>query len=423
MQANCVLAEHLSRRSLLKGSLAVATGGAVMNLGGLFSSKTLADEVRKQEKRCILLWMNGGASQFETFDMKIGRPTGGLFRDISTNVAGTRICELMPCMSQQMDKIAVVRSMRTSQIDHPQGIHLMHTSYSEAANIRFPELGAVIAKYCGTEGSALPNFIKIASNGDSGAGFLGPKYQPFTMGHDGRLPTFAQSHIAPEVEQRRNDLRTFVENQYAARHKAETSKMHREAYESARRLQSALQTFKIDQEWEKYGERYGDGWFGRNCLLARQLIEAGVPFVEVGHGSYDSHADNFAWHKGLVPPMDQAWAALLTDLSERGLLENTLVIWMGEIGRTPQINNRAGRDHYVRAWSTALAGCGVKGGLLYGETDEDGHDVKSNPVTEGDFFATIYHVLGIDPKTEHLAGSRPIPIAPFGSNVVADLVA
>ncbi|HZZ72604.1 MAG TPA: DUF1501 domain-containing protein [Pirellulales bacterium] len=423
MNARCIPLEHLSRRALLKGSLAAAGGGTVLNLGDLFSSAARAEAVRQQQKRCILIWLNGGASQFETFDMKVGRPTGGPFREISTNVAGTRICELMPCMAQQMDKITVIRSMRTSQIDHPQGIHLMHTGYAQAANVRFPELGAVIAKYCGTPGAALPNFIKISSNGDAGSGFLGPQYQPFALGHDGSLPPFARGSLPPEQEARRNALRSFLEDQYAIREQAETSKMHREAYASARRLQSALDTFKIDEQWKKYGERYGDSGFGRNCLLARQLVEAGVPFVEVGHSGYDTHADNFTGHKGLVPPMDQAWAALLTDLHERGLLASTLVVWMGEIGRTPQINNRAGRDHYVRAWSTALAGCGLKGGLVYGETDVDGKDVKSNQVTEGDFFATIYRALGIDPKTEHLAGSRPIPIAPFGSKVVDELLA
>jgi hypothetical protein len=366
--------------------------------------------------------MNGGASQFETFDMKVGTSTGGPFRPISTNVPGTQICEMLPHISKQMDKLCVIRSMRTSQIDHPQGIHLMHTAYSEAANIRFPELGAVIAKYLGREGSALPNFIKIGSNGNSGSGFLGPRYQPFTMGHDGRLPSFAQSPLKPEIEERRDSLRQFVEDTYAARHKVETAKMHREAYDSARRLQSALATFKIDDEWQKYEKLYGDSFFGRNCLLARQLVESGVPFVEIGHSGYDTHADNFTGHKGLLPPMEQGWAALLQDLSERGLLENTLVVWMGEIGRTPNINNRAGRDHYVRAWSTALAGCGVKGGLVYGETDKEGRDVTQGQVSEGDFFATVYQALGIDPTTEHFAGSRPVPIAPFGSNVVQELL-
>lgn len=423
MPEHCPRHEHLSRRSLLKDCVATTAGGTLMNWGGLFGSHALADEVKKTQKHCILLWMNGGASQFETFDMKVGRPTGGPFRPISTNVAGSQICEYMPKIAQQMDKLCVIRSMRTSQIDHPGGIHLMHTAYSEAANIRFPEIGAVVAKYLGREDSALPTFIKIGSNGESGSGFLGPKYLPFGMGHDGHLPSFARSPIKPDAESRRNDLRMFLEDIHARRNKAETSRMHVEAYASARRLQSALDTFKIDEQWKKYEPLYGDSFFGRNCLLARQLVEAGVPFVEIGHSGYDTHADNFAGHKGLLAPMEHAWAGLMIDLAERGLLDRTLIVWMGEIGRTPQINNRAGRDHYVRAWSTALAGCGVKGGLVYGESDQDGHDVKSGKVTEGDFFATIYEALGIAPNTEHFAGSRPVPIAPFGSNVVKELLA
>jgi len=299
----------------------------------------------------------------------------------------------------------------------------MHTGYSEEANLRFPEIGAIAAKYLGTADSDMPNFIKIGSVGNTGAGFLGPKYQPFNLGHDGKLPSFAKSPLKPENEERRHALRTFIEDRYAAGHKTDVNRMHREAYDSARRLQGALDNFKIDEEWNRYETRYGDSFFGRNCLLARKLVEAGAPFIEIGHSGYDTHADNFTGHKGLLAPMDQAWAALLDDLQERGLLDSTLIVWMGEIGRTPDINNRAGRDHYVRAWSTALAGCGVKAGCVYGETDDEGRDVKQNPVTEGDFFATIYHALGIDPKAENLAGTRPLPLAPFGSNVVQELMA
>jgi len=415
--------DHLSRRALVKGCVATAAGGLLPNWGALVHSARAADEVVKQQKRCILLWMNGGASQFETFDMKVGRPTGGLFRPIATNVPGSQVCELLPNMARQMDKLTVVRSMHTSQIDHPGGIHLMHTAYAEAANVRFPELGAVVAKYLGRVDSALPQYIKIATNGSSGAGFLGPKYSPFSMSHDGNLPSFSKSYIDPQAEARRHELRDFMEQTYAKVHSGETARMHRESYAAARRLQSALETFKIDAEWAKYEPLYGDSWFGRNCLLARQLIEAGVPFVEVGHGSYDTHADNFATHKSLTAPMDQAWSALLNDLTERGLLENTLIVWMGEIGRTPQINNRAGRDHYVRAWSTALAGCGVKAGYTHGQTDANGDDVLSGKVTEGDFFASIYGALGINPAEENLAGSRPVPLAPFGSQVVKELLA
>jgi hypothetical protein len=423
MNPRCSRSEHLSRRALLKGTLATAAGATVMNWGGLVHSQAAAESARKEQKHCILLWMNGGASQFETFDMKPGRPTGGVFRPIATNLPGVQICELMPKMAQQMDKIAVVRSMHTSQVDHPGGIYLMHTGYQPTANVRFPEIGAVVAKYLGHEGADLPGFIKVSSNGDAGAGFLGPKYQPFGIGSDGGLPPFSGSNIKPDVELRRHELRSFVEDSYTRDHKAETSRMHREAYEAARRLQNARDVFKDDGQWAKYQDLYGDSGFGRRCLLARRLVEAGVPFIEIGQSSYDSHADNFDWHKGLVPPMEHAWAGLLVDLQQRGLLEKTLVIWMGEIGRTPRINNRSGRDHYVRCWSAALAGCGIKGGLVYGESDEDGVNVKDNPVTEGDFFATIYQSMGLDPTAENYAGVRPIPLAPFGSKVVKDILA
>jgi hypothetical protein len=421
MYPGCSSAEHVSRRALLKGVLGAGAGGAVMNWG-LLSQSALGEEVRREQKHCILLWMNGGVSQFETFDMKPGRPTGGLFRPISTNVPGTQVCELMPKMSQQMDKIAVIRSMRTSEPDHPGGIYLMHTGYRPSANVRFPEIGAVVAKYQGRESPDLPNFVKVSSQGNAGSGFLGPKHQPFSIGSEGDLPPFSVSQLTVENESRRNAIRSLLEDAFVQSRQSELARMHREAYEAARRLQHVRQVFDIEEEWSKNRELYGDSAFGRRCLLARRLVESGVPFVEVGQSSYDSHADNFAWHKGLLPPMEHAWAGLLTDLAQRGLLEKTLVIWTGEIGRTPSINNRAGRDHYVRCWTTALAGCGVKGGLVYGESDEDGIEVKDSPVSEGDFFATIYQALSIDPTIENYAGVRPIPLAPFGSKVVNDLL-
>jgi hypothetical protein len=394
-----------------------------MNWGGLFNSASAADEVKKKSKHCILIWLNGGCSQFETFDMKVGRPTGGLFREIDTNLPGTKICELMPNIAQRMDKLTVIRSMRTSQIDHPGGIYLMHTGYAPAANVRFPEIGAIVAKYCGDPDSDLPNFVKISSNGDAGAGILGPQYQPFSLDKDGRLPPFSTSNLAVEIEARRHSLRDFVEDRYAQTHNAEPVRMHREAYDRARRLNNVRDQFDVDAQWEKYRDKYGNSKIGRRMMMARCLVEAGVAFVEVGQSGYDTHADNFEGHKSLVPPMDIAWSALLDDLEERGMLQDTLVVWMGEIGRTPSINNRSGRDHYVRSWSAALAGGGVKGGLVYGESDEDGVDVKDNPVTEGDFFGTIYTALGLDSEAENYSGVRPIPLAPFGHKVVKDILA
>jgi len=423
MEAQCPRHEHFSRRTLLKGSLATAAGGSLLNWGNLFGASEAADKVNKDAKHCILLWMNGGCSQFETFDMKVGRPTGGLFREIKTNLPGIHICELLPKMARMMDKITVIRSMRTSQVDHPGGIHLMHTAYAKTANVQFPEFGAVVAKYLGKQEADLPQFVKISSQGNAGAGFLGPKYAPFKLNQDGRLPSFSSSTLKPEVEKRRQDLRDFLETQYAEKHQAVTSRYHRQGNAAARRLNKARDAFDVEAEWKKNKDLYGDSRFGKRCLIARRLIEQGVAFVEVGQSGYDTHADNFTGHKGLLPPMDHAWAGLLTDLEQRGLLDKTLVVWMGEIGRTPRINNRSGRDHYVKSWSTALAGCGVKRGLVYGKSDKDGTAVADKPVTEGDFFATIYKTLGIDPHTENYAGVRPIPLAPFGSNVVKDLLA
>ena len=423
MHGLCTPAEHLSRRSLLKRAIVTSGGGVVMNWGGLTSVESIAAEARRQQKHCILLWMNGGASQFETFDMKPDRVTGGLFRPISTNVAGTHICELMPQMSQKMDKIAVIRSMRTSQVDHPGGIYLMHTGYAPSTTIRYPEIGAIVAKYQGREGADLPNFVKVSSQGDAGSGFLGPRYQAFQIGSRGELPAFSTSSMESSVELRRHELRSFVEDQFTQNRPSAPAQMHREAYEAARRLQNVRKVFDYESEWATQRELYGDSAFGRRCMLARRLVESGVPFIEVGQSSYDSHSDNFVAHQGLIPPMEHAWAGLLTDLERRGLLDKTLVVWTGEIGRTPKINNRAGRDHYVRCWSTALAGCGIKGGVVYGASDEEGVEVKDKPVTEGDFFATIYHALSLDPKAENLAGVRPVPLAPFHSQVVEELFA
>src|SRR5215213_7845976 len=185
MKPICPRNQHISRRALMKGALATAAGGMVMNWGGLSGCAALAAEARKEQKHCILLWMNGGASQFETFDMKPGRPTGGPFRPLASNVPGVQVCEMMPHMAKKMDKVAVVRSMRTSEVDHPGGIYLMHTGYRPSANVRFPEVGAIVAKYQGREGADLPSFIKISSQGYTGSGFLGPKYQPFSVGSEG----------------------------------------------------------------------------------------------------------------------------------------------------------------------------------------------------------------------------------------------
>lgn len=415
--------EHVGRRAFLKGALATAGGLAVANWGGLFNSQTIAQEAARQNKRCILLWMNGGASQIDTFDMKPGRQTGGPFRPIQTNVNGIQICEYLPKMARLTDKLAIIRSMRTQSPDHPDGIYHMHTCYKQNERMPHPEIGAMIAKYLGNPEADLPSFVRMGSTGNAGSGYLGPRYEPFHIGQDGRLPTFAAPLANPQTMERRNDLLNFMEEQHAKTHAAEPFASHRTAEQRALRLMRARAIFNTDAEWPQARERYGNTSFGRGCFMARKLVEAGVPFVEVGQENYDSHADNFVCHKANMDVLDPAWSGLLTDLAERNLLQNTLVVWMGEVGRTPYINNRAGRDHFIRAWTIVLSGGGTRGGIAYGQTDADGREVVDNPVSEGDLFATIYTALGINPRVRHYVGTRPIWATPEGSRPVRAILA
>jgi len=414
----CSPREHLSRRAFLKATLIGSGGAAVANWGGLFTSQSIAAQAKKSGKRCILLWMNGGASQIDTFDLKPGRPTGGPFRPIASNVTGLQVCEYLPRMAKMADRLTVIRSMRTSEPDHPGGIYLMHTGFKQTVNVSHPELGAMVAKYVGSAEADLPNFVRMGPAGNAGSGYLGPQYQPFSLDRDGRLPYFTEPYAVGEAAQRRADLLRFVESDFAREHKAEPFEAHRLAQEKVWRLLKAKSAFDVSKEWPKHKDRYGDSEIGRGCFIARRLIEAGIPFVEVGHDNYDSHADNFVTHKANMNVLDPAWSCLLQDLHDGGLLRDTLVVWMGEVGRSPGINNRAGRDHYIRAWTVVLAGGGTQGGTVYGSTDADGKEVKDNPVTEGDLFATIYTALGINPRAKHYIGTRPIWATPEGAKPV-----
>ena len=413
---------HLSRRAFLKGAAVTGSGLILPNWGGLAHARSAAEEVAKNKKRCILLWANGGASQIDTFDMKPGRTTGGPFRPIQTKVNGLQVCEYLPKMAALADKLAVIRSMKTQSPDHPDGIYHMHTCYKMSERTPHPELGAVIAKFNGNPDSDLPSFVRMGSTGNGGSGYLGPKYEPFGIDRTGRMPYFTSSYLKDEDEKKRADLFRLVEDEFAADHKAEPFESHRTAKERAWRLLRAKGVFDTSKDWPKAKDRYGDTEIGRGCFMARKLVEAGIPFVEVGQENYDSHGDNFVIHKGNMQVLDPAWSALLTDLAESGQLQDTLVIWMGEVGRTPGINNRAGRDHFISAWTVVLSGGGITGGQVYGSTDADGKTVKDNLVTEGDLFATIYNALGIDHRKKHYHGVRPIWLTPEGAKPVKELL-
>jgi hypothetical protein len=413
---------HLSRRAFIKGA-AVTGGGLILpNWGGLAHARAAAEDAAKNKKRCILLWMNGGASQIDTFDMKPGRPTAGPFRPIQSKVTGLQVCEYLSKMATIADKLAVVRSMKTQSPDHPDGIYHMHTCYKMAERTPHPELGAVIAKFNGNPDADLPSFVRMGSTGNGGSGYLGPKYEPFSIDRTGRMPYFTSPYLSDEGEKKRADLFRTVEDEFGAEHKAEPFDSHRTGKERAWRLLKAKGVFDVAKEWDKAKGRYGDTEIGRGCFMAKKLVEAGIPFVEVGQENYDSHADNFVVHKANMQCLDPAWSSLLTDLAESGQLQDTLVIWMGEVGRTPQINNRAGRDHFISAWTVVLSGGGIKGGVVYGASDADGKTVKDNPVSEGDLFATIYTALGINPRAKHFHGTRPVWLTPDGTKPVKELL-
>jgi hypothetical protein len=421
--AKCNSQDHLSRRNFLKGTVVTTSGMAVANWGALFSSQTIAAEAKRSGKRCIMLYMEGGVSQIDTFDMKPGRPTAGPFRPIKTNVSGVQVCEYLPKIARHADKLAIIRSMKTKSVDHGIGGYHMHTCYPRSERVPHPEIGAMIAKYCDHPESDLPSFVKMGPTGEyGGAGYLGPKYDPFILGTDGRLPSFANPAVQQEVQDRRGELLAFMEEQHAKEHLARPNASHREAELRAIRLMRARRVFDVNDEWEKARERYGDTHFGRGCFTAVKLVEAGVPFVEVGQMGYDSHNDNFSCHKSNLGILDPAWSSLLEDLQDRGLLQDTLVVWTSEFGRTPLVNSQAGRDHYGRAWTVVLAGGGIRGGQHYGASDRDGFDVAENPVGEGDYFATIYAALGMNHRKKHFLGTRPIWATPDGSNPIKELL-
>jgi hypothetical protein len=373
-------AHDLDRRRVLQGALAGAAGAVLAGPDSLLHRAARAADPTKKAKACIVLWMSGGPSQFETFDLKPDAPAEnrGEFKPIDTKAKGVQICEHLPKLAKQADKLAIIRSMNTVSPDHTGGaIHMLTGFPADPLGLKYPWIGSVVAKYKGDPKSDLPGCVSLAGAGPGqpGEGFLGPAYQPLRL---------ASHEAAPPGK--------------------------------------IAKACDITTEWEKYGKVYGDTPLGKHCLAARRLIEAGVPFVQVTHGGYDGHSAIFNLYKARLEHLDPAWSGLMQDLSDRGLLDSTLIVWMGEFGRTPRINANSGRDHWTRGWSTVLAGGGIKGGVAYGATAKDGVGVAEKPVTEGDLLATVYTALGIDPKATNMVGTKAIPLTPEGSEVIKDLV-
>src|SRR5262245_60358413 len=391
----------VSRRSFLR-SVAVGAAGAGA-LGWRDAVALHADELRRQGRACILLFMRGGPSQFETFDPKPGTTNGGPTEAIQTAVTGVRVAASWPNVARAMGDIALVRSMSNREGEHQRATYLMHTGYLPLGGVRFPTLGSIAAREIGPRDFDLPHFVTVGGRGGGiGSGYLGMAYAPFVVANSNQMPGNSQlpAGVSGERFGRRLDLMRDLEEDFAEAGGRPRVEEHRAVYGGAARLVRSprLRAFDISQEQATVRDRYGRTPFGQGCLLARRLVEAGVTFVEVESNGWDTHQDNFERTRTLSEPVDRGFAALATDLRERGLLDRTLVVWMGEFGRTPRINANNGRDHFPRAFSVALAGGGVRGGRVIGATSSSGSDVTQRPVGVADLFCTFCQALGINPR-------------------------
>ncbi len=417
----------LSRRRFL-GAAAATTAAANMAVVDLLSSPVFAEQLKQQQKRVILLWLAGGSSQLETWDPKPGRPTGGPFGKISTNAPGVEISELLPKLAQRMHHTAVIRSLNTQIGDHGGGATLMETGRREEAGIQFPDLGAIVARELGRKDSQVPDYVSMYTSTEGRrkgtSGFLGGRYAPMFLSESMIPPNLARPEEIGELDHRqRMELRQLLTERFQRDRQNLVVSSQTSAYQRVRGLMSSESLFDIEREPQEQRDFYGPSQFQQQCLIARRLIEAGVPFVKVARAWWDSHGQNFETHRELCADLDQAMSALLDDLERRGLLEHTLIITLGEFGRTPGINPSLGRDHFASAWSCSLSGCGIKGGSVYGKTDEDGHRVVEGETKSGDLFATIFSALGIDWQKEYHFGARPIPITDFGCKPIPEVLA
>lgn len=383
-----------------------------------------AGELVKNRKSAILLWMGGGPSTIDLWDLKPGAPTGGPFRPIATS-GDVQICEHLPMMAKNMDKMAIVRSMSTREADHQRGRYYMHTGYVPNPNIQHPSYGSVIAHELISQRPELeiPPFVSVGGPSE-GPGFLGMAWAPFTVDSNGQVRNLDLGIEPDRLTQRMQALK-MLETSFINQNRGDSALEHAKVLDKTLALMTSQQmaAFRVNQESTEVQERYGQNGFGRGCLLARRLVEAGVPFVEVNLGGWDNHQNIFpTLQDQRLPTLDRAMSALIEDLDQRGLLQDTAIIWMGEFGRTPNINGNTGRDHWARSWSVVVGGAGLKGGIAVGQTNEDGTRVEGPSYSSEDLMATVCHALGISLETTFTSRSgRPMKIA-NGGKIIRELV-
>jgi hypothetical protein len=445
-----MLRSSRSRRDWLRISTSGLIASSLCRWYPALADEALADPARR--KACILLWMSGGPSQIDTFDPKPGHANGGTFKAIDTSVPGIQVCEHLPKFAQQMQHAAIIRSMSTKEGDHQRATYMAHTGYLPQGPIRYPTLGSLLSKELTAPETELPGFVAIAPNrflgqGAYGPGFLGPQYAPLVVGDPTQTPVPNQGMSAdlsvrniklPDgIEFAQADARLglldVLETGFQQTRAASGVESHRTAYHKAVKMMrsAAVGAFNLEEEEATLRDAYGRNPFGDACLLARRLVERGVSFIEVSLNGvqgnagigWDTHNDNFNAVQQLCGVLDPAFGTLIDDLNQRGLLDSTLVLWMGEFGRTPAINAMTGRDHFPVAWSSVMCGGGIRGGQVIGKTAADGMTVEERPVPMADYLATICLALGLDPTKQNMSNvGRPIRLADPAAKPITELV-
>ncbi len=423
MESCCNIPYGMSRRHFMRH----LAGASALAMPAFALTRTLrahADSLSRNNKSCIMIWLGGGAPTIDMWDMKPGAPTGGEYKPISTT-GDFQICELLPKIAEQGRHLSIIRSMSTREADHDRGRYYMHTGFVPNPNVEHPSYGSVVAHEMEKELSHLeiPPFVSIGGASE-GPGFLGMAYAPFQVDSNGRVRNVEMS-VPWQRMYDRMKLLSATETRFINERRGSAAEEHAKVLGKTQELLTSkqMEAFKVREEPKEMLDRYGDSGVGRGCLMARRLVEVGVPFVEVDFGGWDLHQNNFTTLKTKLPELDNAFSGLIEDLSQRGLLSSTVVLCMGEFGRTPRINGNAGRDHFARAWSVVMGGGAIQGGRAIGKTNEDGTSVETEAFSSENLMASVCQALGISLQTTFTTPSgRPMKIA-GGGGVIKDLFA
>ncbi|WP_437201802.1 DUF1501 domain-containing protein [Planctomicrobium sp. SH664] len=410
----------MSRRHFLSH---MALGGAATLGAGQFLSQLQlhAADIRGNQRACILVWLGGGAPTIDMWDLKPNSKNGGEFKPISTN-GDLQISEKLPEIAKVMDKLSVVRSMSTREADHSRGTYYIHTSYVPNPTVVHPTFGSVVSYELGGQRKDLqiPAFVSIGG-GSSSPGFLGMAHAPFVVDRRGQIRNANMAGMDSQRLGQRLQMLNAIETNFIRSDRGDVAQAHKEVYEKAVNLMTSdqMKAFSLADETAETKALYGNHEFGNTLMMARRLVQTGVPFVEVQLGGWDLHQNVFDTLKNRnLPQLDTGLSGLIRDLDQRGMLNNVCVVCMGEFGRTPRINQNTGRDHWATSWSVVMGGGGIQGGRAIGATDEDGMRITTESYLPGDLWATIAHSLRIPLDRVHYSKQgRPLKIANGGQPI------